>query len=170
MWEDPTRALPHGEQALALARSIHHKELEARSLSLLGLIHLRGGDFEEAMRYLEASLALYATMGDEQTVARELSLPFIAIGAPLTQPLTHRTAEAFNWGLLALVQLHAGQLQNSLRSGRRALALSHESKNAWSQVSSAICLAHGLVDGGEDDEALVLTEQTLELERPLLLR
>jgi len=171
MWEDPKRALPHGEQALALARSIHHKELEARSLSLLGLIHLRGGDFEEAMRYLEASLALYAAMGDEQTVARELSLPFIAIGAPLTQPLTHRTAEALNWGLLAFVQLHAGQIQNSIRSGRRALALSQESKNVWSQVSSAICLAHGLLDGGKYEEALVLTQQAIALARtpPLMV-
>jgi len=169
MWEDPTRALPCGEQALALARSIQHKELEARSLSLLGLLHLHGGDFEEAMRSLEASLVLYAALGDEQTAARELSLPFIAIGAPLTQPLTHRTAEALNWGLLALVHLHAGQLQNSIRSGRRALALAHESKNVWSQVSSAICLAHGLLDGGEYEEALVLTQQTLALARTLPL-
>src|SRR5258708_18101788 len=169
MSEDPTRALPHGEQALALARSIQHKELEARSLSLLGLIHLRRGDFEEAMRSLEASLALYATLGDEQTAARELALPFIVIGAPLTQPLTHRTAEALNWGLLALVQLHAGQIQNSLRSGRRALALSQESKNVWSHVSSAICLAHGLLDGGEYEEALVLTQQAIALARTLPL-
>src|SRR5258708_34682131 len=122
MSEDPTRALPHGEQALALARSIQHKELEARSLSLLGLIHLRRGDFEEATRSLEASLALYATLGEEQTAARELSLPFIAIGAPLTHPLTHRTPEALNSGLLPLVQLHAGQLHNSLPSGRRSRA------------------------------------------------
>src|SRR3989442_14002209 len=31
VWEDPKRALSHGQQALALARSIQDKELEARS-------------------------------------------------------------------------------------------------------------------------------------------
>src|SRR6266699_3649344 len=49
MWEDPTSALAYGEQALSLARGTHDQELEARSLCSLGLIHLLGGDFEEAM-------------------------------------------------------------------------------------------------------------------------
>ena len=35
-WEDPTSAFPHGQQALSLARGIQDKELEARSLALLG--------------------------------------------------------------------------------------------------------------------------------------
>jgi DNA-binding SARP family transcriptional activator len=165
MWEDPKRALPRGEQALALARASNDKELEARGLCLLGWIHLRGGNFEEAMRYLEASLALYAALGDEQTASRELSLPFFIIGAPLTQPLTDGATEAFCWALLALVQVNAGQVQQSIRSGRRALALSQESKNVWSHVSSTICLTYSLLDGGAYEEALVLTQHTLALAR-----
>ena len=35
VWEDPKGALPHGEQALSLARGIHDQELEARSLFCL---------------------------------------------------------------------------------------------------------------------------------------
>jgi hypothetical protein len=35
-WEDPTSAFPHGQQVLSLARGIQDKELEARSLALLG--------------------------------------------------------------------------------------------------------------------------------------
>ncbi len=38
-WEDPTSALSHGQQALSLARTSLDKELEARSLSVLGVIH-----------------------------------------------------------------------------------------------------------------------------------
>src|SRR6266566_4922617 len=45
--EDPTRAFPLGEHALSLARASNDKELEARSLSSLGYIHLNVGDFVE---------------------------------------------------------------------------------------------------------------------------
>jgi predicted ATPase/DNA-binding SARP family transcriptional activator len=163
MWEDPTSALPYGEQALSLARGIHDQELEARSLCSLGLIHLLGGDFEEAMHAPKASLALYAALGDEPTAARELSLPSLAIGAPLTQHLTNRAAEALCWGELAIAQVHCGQVQHSIRSGHRALALSKEIKNVWVQVTSTICLTHGLLDAGAYEEALVLTQQTIPL-------
>ena len=131
MWDDPARALQHGAQALSLARGIHDQELEARSLSLLGHIHILGGDFEESMHCSEASLALYAQLRTEQTTSQELSLVHYLSGAPLTQPLTNRATEAWCWALLALAQAHAGQVQPSIRSGRRALALSTESKNVW---------------------------------------
>src|SRR5258707_11378156 len=81
VWADPKRALPHGEHALSLARGIHDRELEARSLSLLGAVHLLGGDFGEAMHALEASLALYAALGNEPGIAREPSLPSFIIGS-----------------------------------------------------------------------------------------
>src|SRR5207249_8957414 len=94
MWDEPTRALQHGAQALSLARGIHDQELEARSLSLVGYIHIVGGDFEEAMHCIEASLALYARLPTEPTASRELSLVHYLSGAPLTQSLTNRTSEA----------------------------------------------------------------------------
>src|SRR6266568_9406734 len=62
VWDDPTRGLPHGEQALSLARASHDRELEARSLFSLGWIHLRGGDFQQGMDCLEAALELYARL------------------------------------------------------------------------------------------------------------
>ncbi len=163
MWEDPTSALAYGEQALSLARGTHDQELEARSLCSLGLIHLLGGDFEEAMHASQASLALYAALGDEPAASRELSLPSLAIGAPLTQHLTNRASEALCWGELAIAQVHCGQVQHGIRSGYRALALSKEIKNVWVQVTSTICLTHGLLDAGAYEEALVLTQQTIPL-------
>src|SRR5258708_22976924 len=123
VWGDSKRALPHGEHALSLARGIHDRELEARSLSLLGAVHLLGGDFGEAMHALEASLALYAALGNEPAIARALSLPSFIIGSPPAQLLTHCAAEPFCCVLLPLAQMHTAPLQHSLHSGRRALAL-----------------------------------------------
>ena len=89
-WEDPMSALSHGQQALSLARALHDQELEARSLSSLGWIYLRAGDFEEVIPCFEASLALYARLHTEQTASQELSLAHFLSGAPLTQSLTNR--------------------------------------------------------------------------------
>ena len=161
VWDDPKHALLHGEQALALARGIYNQELEARGLCLLGWIHLHVGDFEKAMPCLEASLRLDATLGSEPTASKELSLPCLIIGSPLTQPLTTRATEALCWGHLALAQVQAGQVQDSLRSGRRALALSKESKNAWTHIYSTLCLAYGLLDAGAYEEALVLMQDAV---------
>jgi DNA-binding SARP family transcriptional activator/tetratricopeptide (TPR) repeat protein len=167
VWEDPKSARPHGEQAVSLARGIQDQELEARSLFLLGWIHIHGGDFAEAMRCLEASLALYAALGSEQTASRELSIAPFLMGSPLTQPLTNRAAEALCWVFLAIAQVHGGQVLHSIRSGRRALALSKEIKNVWVQIHSTIGLTHELLDAGVYEEALVLTQQTVALARTL---
>jgi tetratricopeptide (TPR) repeat protein len=167
VWVDTKQALPRGQHALELARASNDQELEARSLSLLGWIHLREGDFEEAMRCLEASLALYALFGTEQAASQELSLPSFAIGAPPTQPLTNRASEALCWANLAFAQVHAGQVRDSIYSGRRALALSQESKNGWAYIYSTLCLAHGLLDAGAFEEALLLMQQTVAQARTL---
>jgi len=165
MWDDPTRALPHAQHALTLARGIQDKELQARSLFTLGVIHLLGGDFQEAMHALEASLALYASLSSEPFAARELSLASFIIGSPLTQPLTNRATEALCWMFLAFAQLHAEQAQPSIHSGRRALALSKEIKNVWVQILSTTGLTYGLLEAGAYEEALVLTQHTVALAR-----
>ncbi|TMF48374.1 MAG: tetratricopeptide repeat protein [Chloroflexi bacterium] len=167
VWEDPKSAFPHGQHALSLARGIHDKELEARSLFLLGWIHLRGGNFEEAMRCLEASLALYAALGNEETASQELSIAHFLMGSPLTQPLTNRASEALCWANLAIAQVHAGKVHDSLRSGRRAVALAQAIKNVWVQVISTNNLTQGLLEAGAYEEALLLTQQTVTLARTL---
>ena len=166
-WDDPKGALPHGEHALSLARESLDQELEARSLFLLGWIHVREGDFEEGMRCAEASLAMYALLSTEPTASRELQLPSFAIGAPLTQSLTNQATEAVCWATLAIAQMNSGQVQDSIRSSRRALALSKEIKNVWVQVSSTICLTQALLDAGAYEEALGLMQQAIALARNL---
>src|SRR5712692_9937119 len=167
VWDDPTSGLPHGEQALSLARASNNQELEARSLSSLGVIHIMGGDFEESMHCLEAALALYATFNTEQAASRELSLPSLLSGAPLTQSLTNRASEAVCWAFLALAQVNSGQVHNSMRSGRRALALAKEIKNVWVHINSMRYLTYGLLEAGAYEEALGLMQDAMALARTL---
>ena len=119
------------------------------------------------MHCIEASLALYALLRTEQTTSQELSLVHYLSGAPLTQSLTNRTSEAWCWALLAFAQAHAGQVQPSMRSGRRALALSKESKNVWIQINSMRYLTYGLLDAGAYEEALGLVQDAVALARTL---
>jgi DNA-binding SARP family transcriptional activator len=164
-WEDPKSALPHGEQMLELVRAIPDPELQARSLGILGWIHILGGDFEEAIHQLEAALALYSRLSNEPLASPELSLPAFTSGAPLTQPLTNRATEALCWAILSFAQMNAGQVQRSLASSRRALALSQESKNVWTQVASMPNLTYGLLEAGEYEEALGLIQDAVALAR-----
>src|SRR5260370_33547339 len=69
--------------------------------------------------------------------------------------------------MLALEQVDVGQVQLSLRSGRRALALSKERKNVWAHIYNTINLMHGLLEAGAYEEALVLMQQALALARTL---
>src|SRR5437868_4378949 len=166
-WGNPKCAFPHGVQALELARASNDKELEARSLYSLGGIHLMEGDFEEAIHCLEASLVLYAALSNEPTASWDLSLPSLVVGAPPTHSLTLGAREAFFWGMLALAQVQAGQVQASIRSSRRALALAKENQNVWAHVSSLAILTFGLLEVGAYEEAFVLMHTALELARTL---
>ncbi len=166
-WDDPKRAEPHAAHALSLAREGRNQELEARSLFLLGWIHVRQGDYEEGVRYVEGALDLYARLVVEPTASRELQLPSFAIGAPLTQSLTNQATEAVCWATLAIAQVNVGQAQDSIRSGRRALALAKEIKNDWVEVSSTICLTNGLLEVGAYEESLTLMQHTMALARIL---
>src|SRR5437588_1824339 len=69
--------------------------------------------------------------------------------------------------MLGFAQIHAGQVQNSICSGRRALALSKEIKNVWAQVNSTQSLTQGLLDAGVYEEALVLMQDGMALARTL---
>jgi predicted ATPase len=163
LWADLTSALRHGQQALSLARAGHNQELEARCLFTLGMTQLLRGDLGEIMPPAEASQALYARLGTEASVSGELPLPYFLRGAPLTQSLSHRASEAGCWMLLALAHMYSGQMQASLRSGRRSLALAQESKDVWQQVTSTSWLAYGLLEVGAYEEALGLMHHTLAL-------
>jgi tetratricopeptide (TPR) repeat protein len=60
-------------------------------------------------------------------------------------------------------------VQPSLRSSRRALALSQEIKNVWAQITSSLSLTYGLLEAGAYEEALALMPSTMAQARTLPL-
>ena len=65
--------------------------------------------------------------------------------------------------------MNAGQVQQSIASGRRALALSEEIKNVETHVVSRFCLTIGLLEAGAYEEALGLMQQAVASAPPLAL-
>jgi len=162
-------ALPHGAQALSLARESHDQELEARSLSLLGYIHILGGDFEEPCTVSKRPWRCMQHFARADLFAGAFTCHYLS-GAPLTQSLTNRASEPGAGRLLAFAQVHAGQVQPSIYSGRRALARSLESKNVWVHINSMRYLTYGLLDAGAYEEALGLMQDAIRWRGPFLQR
>jgi len=63
--------------------------------------------------------------------------------------------------------VNSGQVQPSIQSGRRALALSQEIKNVWVHINSTVFLTYGLLDAGAYEEALMLMQDAMTLARTL---
>ena len=158
-------ALLYAKQALVLAHSKDDRELEAKSLHLLGFFSLWQGDFREAMDAFEAALKLYAILSSDPNVPRTYSiLLFLAVGAPSpTHFLRDLATEAMCWGHLALAQLHTGQLHQSLFNGHRPVEIFKESRTAWAQFDSSTWLTYALLEAGSYQEALALIQQTIKL-------
>jgi tetratricopeptide (TPR) repeat protein len=165
MWESPAQALPYAQQALSGAAAIQDTELEARSLFALGWIHLLAADYEASMRSVRAAIHVYELLENDPAPTVGLSLPSFVIGAPLTQPLTNRAAEAMCWAQLSFAQLQAGQLSKSIQSGYKSLDKARAAKNIWVQMP--VPLTSGLLEAGRYEEALALTQQALELTKNL---
>jgi DNA-binding SARP family transcriptional activator/predicted ATPase len=142
------RSLPHGEHALALARTPGRPDLLARCLNVVAWAKATfPGECNEALTYAEEARALYAS-------------------------LYNRVMEADCLCLLASAQHYLGQLQNGIANARAAQAISREIENPWGQAHSAFQLSKCLLDVGAYAETLALAQQAADLaqtrEMPLL--
>ena len=70
---DPLTAIPLYESALTIFRGKENRRGEAVTLFILGLINLRKGKTEEALKYLDQALALHRSGGDRHEEARTLN-------------------------------------------------------------------------------------------------
>jgi tetratricopeptide (TPR) repeat protein len=161
------RALLHAERALERARLTSLKELTARSLYTLGLSFALGNRWEEAVAYAEEARTLYAEIEDQAGAARGLSAQLIYAGSPPSWQLTKRAMEVLCLGLLALGHVNRGEPQTGVNAGRAALDMSLEINNVWAQVYSVLNLNHALLEVGEYEEALRVTQQGVEMARTL---
>src|SRR5215207_7406502 len=87
---EPETAISHSERALDLAREAGLKELEARSLFVLGQAYRFAGRWEECVAYTSRAAALYRALSDEPAEAGPLATQFIWVGAPPSKELANR--------------------------------------------------------------------------------
>jgi len=161
------QALLHAERALELAHMTGLKELTARSLYTLGLSYGLGGRWEEVVVHAEEARTLYATIEDQADAATRLSAQLIYAGFPPSGQLTKRAMEVLCLCLLALGHVNGGEPQAGVVAGRVALDISLEINNLWAQVSSVLNLNHALLELGEYEEALRVTQHGMEMARTL---
>ena len=161
------RALIHAERALERAHVTGLKELRARSLYTLGLSYALGGCWEEVMTSVEEARTLYAAINDQAGEASGLSAQLIYAGSPPTGQLTKRAMEVLCLCLLALGHVNCGEPRAGVSAGRAALDISLEIKNIWAQVYSVLNLNHALLEVGEYEQALRVTQQGVEMARTL---
>jgi tetratricopeptide (TPR) repeat protein len=120
----PARAAELLERAIAVARRLGNRALEARELNSLGVTFLDAGDREAAQVHLEASLEIALESGD---------------GA--------REATALN--NLAVLKIEAGAYEEGLAQARRAMQIDSAAGDVWSvilnQINTTPAMMH--VDG-----------------------
>jgi DNA-binding SARP family transcriptional activator len=161
------RALIHAERALERAHVTGLKELTARSLYTLGLSYALGGCWEEVVTSAGEARTLYAAIDDQADEAPGLSAQLIYAGSPPTGQLTKRAMEVLCLCLLALGHVNCGEPRAGVSAGQAALDISLEIKNTWAQVYSVLNLNHALLEVGEYEQALRVTQQGVEMARTL---
>src|SRR5215204_914193 len=162
---DPETAISQAESALDLAREAGFKELEARSLFVLGQAYRFAGRWEECVAHTSRAAALYRAPGDELAEAGPLAAQFIWVGAPPSKELANRAMESLCSTLLAIGEINRGSPRAALAAARHALRIGREIGNEWAQVNAMVLLSYGLWETGEYAEALRLARRGLETSR-----
>ncbi|MDQ3966206.1 MAG: tetratricopeptide repeat protein [Actinomycetota bacterium] len=162
---DPETALSHGGRALDLAREAGLKELEARSLFVLGQAHRFAGRWEECVAHASQAAALYKALGDEPTETGTLAAQFIWAGASPSKELANRAMESLSLTLLAIGEINRGSPRATVEAARHALRIGQEIDNEWAQTNAMVLLSYGLWDTGEYGEALRVAWRGLEMAR-----
>jgi DNA-binding SARP family transcriptional activator/tetratricopeptide (TPR) repeat protein len=159
---DPETAISHSERTLDLAREAGIKELEARSLFVLGQAYRFAGRWEECVAYTSRAAALYRELSDELAEAGPLAAQFIWVGAPPSKELANRAMESLCSTLLAIGEINRGSPEAALAAARYALHIGQEIGNEWAQVNAMVLLGYGLWETGDYAEALRLAQQGLQ--------
>jgi DNA-binding SARP family transcriptional activator len=162
---NPETAISYSERALDLAREAGLKELEARSLFVLGQAYRFAGRWEECVAYTARAAALYRALSDEPAEAGPLATQFIWVGAPPSKELANRAMESLCSTLLAIGEINRGSPGAALAAARHALRIGREIGNEWAQVNAMVLLGYGLWETGEYAEALHLDQRALETSR-----
>ena len=164
-WE-PETSLSHGERALDLARKADLKELEARSLFVLGQAYRFAGRWEECVAHVSQAAALYKVLGGQPPDAGgALNAQFMWAGTPPSKELANRTMESLSLSLLALGEINRGRPTVAQETSRHALQVAREINNEWAETNALVMLGYALWDTGEYGVALRVAQRGREMAR-----
>ncbi len=139
---DPSLALQHYREALALAEKIQDRAKEASLLNSMGIVEWNRGEYDQALQHYEKALGIFRQLGNQVHAGLMLN----SIGVTL-QRLGHNEEALAR--LEEALELH-GQTQQALLQGHALAAMAEIHHNA-----------------GRLDEALRCYERSLNIRREL---
>ena len=135
--EDTTRALQHGEQALAVARQLGHPQLKARCLGELSYVYIQLRRWDTVEIYAKEASQLYAATGN--------------------RVLEADSQRVFGWS-----QMYYGRPQESLNTLQATFAFSQHIENLWGEADCVWRLALTRLELGAYSQAIKLAQQGVQ--------
>jgi tetratricopeptide (TPR) repeat protein len=158
---------PLAEKALASARALlEHPDLVARALTALAREEMYAGRLEESAAYAEEGAALSRELAERPAPPRaELPSMLAAVmGIATSWKAGTKAMETQCLTYLAYDRIFQGRLQEGVVIAREARSISRELP-ARMEAQSSAALSLGLVECGEYEEALELSQQSIQLAR-----
>ncbi|ASC70415.1 tetratricopeptide repeat domain protein [Halomicronema hongdechloris C2206] len=189
--ERPQQALSQAQQALAYYRDVGDPLGEAKTLTVLGLIHRTAGDGESAQQALEEAIESYRSL-DTPTQAgiAQLELAVLQIQQEqyqagldrLNQGLALLDAAAtpddlarleadfyrgYTYAWMGRVHIAQGQLDTAITHLEQAITIGHEITNPALQSTALIQLGNLFLDQGELDATVSHLRQAFAVTKRL---
>jgi tetratricopeptide (TPR) repeat protein len=181
IFRQPARVLEFAQHALRDAQVAGNKEVQARSLFLIGTGYDSMSAWEQAIAPLEESRSIYDTLawaveaaaGAEHRVIRHTELTSIGVqplwtGAGPVTGIAYRTMQATGLYESAANRNNYGDPREGIRLAHEAMRISQEINDKTALVMSAHELVRGLTELGQYEEALALAENHRSTARGLI--
>jgi predicted ATPase len=167
-------------EMLDLSRNRHDQVMEALALGRLAFTARQVGDYEEAVRLADESLALSRRIGLTESIAQSLmSRAQVALGLGnheraqacweeclrLAREDGQAVLESHALHLLANAVSARGDLDRASRLSEKALAIFRQRGDRWGELNSVQAMARIAQLRGDDDQVVVLARQSLVLGR-----
>jgi tetratricopeptide (TPR) repeat protein len=161
------RSRPLARKALASARALEERpDLVARALTALARQEMYAGRLEESTAYAEEGAELSRELAERPAPPRaELPSMLAAVmGIATSWKAGTKAMETQCLTYLAYDRIFQGKLQEGVAIAREALSIARELP-ARMEAQSSAALSLGLVESGEYEEVLELSQQSIQLAR-----
>ncbi|MEG4335969.1 tetratricopeptide repeat protein, partial [Microcoleus sp. AT9_A2] len=136
------KAIDYGQQSLAIAREIKHREGECLALNILGGAYIDLGNYAKGIEYTQQSLA----------IAREIK---------------HREKEGTALGNLGAAYINLGNYAKAIEYAEQSLAIAREIQDRGGEGSALGNLGIAYINLGNYTKALEYSQQQLAIAREI---